>query len=89
MSPDFAVSITRHLLMESLLLCAPLLIAACVVSVVLSLLQTLTGVQEQTITTIPRIVIVVGVAAVTLPWMVHRCVVFTESLWTDLHRYLG
>ncbi|MDE1161710.1 MAG: flagellar biosynthetic protein FliQ [Acidobacteriaceae bacterium] len=89
MGTDMAVVLARHLLMESLLLCAPMLIAACVVSLVMSLVQTLTGVQEQTLTAVPRLVVVFAVTLALLPWLAHRTVVYTQQLWTDLHRYLG
>lgn len=89
MGTDMAVALARHLLMESLLLCAPMLIAACVVSVFMSLLQTLTGLQEQTLTAVPRLVVVFAVTLVLLPWTARHTVAYTVSLWTDLHRYLG
>lgn len=89
MPPDQTVEIMRRLLIEAMLLSAPLLIAACVVSLIVSLAQTLTGVQEQTLTVVPRLVVVAGVALVMLPWSIHRLVGFTMHLFTDLHRYLG
>jgi flagellar biosynthetic protein FliQ len=70
-------------------LSSPLLIAACVVSLLVSLLQTLTSVQEQTLTAVPRLVVVFIVTMVTMPWMVHRLVNFTARLLSDFHRYLG
>jgi flagellar biosynthetic protein FliQ len=89
MRPDQTVEMMRRLLLEAMTLSAPMLIAACVVSLLVSLAQTLTGVQEQTLTVVPRLVVVFGVAMVTLPWTVHRLVSFTMHLWVDLHRYLG
>ena len=71
------------------MLCAPLLIAAATVSLLVSLLQTLTSVQEQTLTAVPRLVVVFAVAMVTLPWTVHRLVSYTTHLFADFHRYLG
>jgi len=87
--PDQAVEILRRVLMESMLLSLPMLLATCVVSLVVSLLQTLTSVQEQTLTTVPRLIVVFAVAMVTLPWMAHRAVGFTLRLLSDFHRYLG
>jgi flagellar biosynthesis protein FliQ len=89
MRPDQTVEMMRRLLLEAMLLSAPMLIAACVVSLLVSLMQTLTGVQEQTLTVVPRLVVVFGVAMMVLPWTVHRLVSFTLHLFTDLHRYLG
>jgi flagellar biosynthetic protein FliQ len=89
MGPDQTVEMMRKVLMEAMLLSAPLLVAACAVSLLVSLLQTLTSVQEQTLTIVPRLVTVFIVTMATLPWMVHRMVSFTVRLFTDFHRYLG
>ncbi len=87
--PDQTVEVMRKVLMESMLLSAPLLVSACLISLVVSLLQTLTSVQEQTLTIVPRLVVVFVVTMATLPWMVHRLVSFTVRMFTDFHRYLG
>jgi flagellar biosynthesis protein FliQ len=88
-SPDQAVEIMRHVLREAMLISAPILIAASLTSLVLSLVQTLTSLQEQTLTTVPRLFIVVTLILVGLPWFAERLVGYTVSLFTDLHRYLG
>lgn len=89
MAPDMAAELARNLLMQAMLISAPVLITACVVSVLLSLLQTLTSVQEQTLTIVPRLLIVFVVTVVTMPWLVGRLVAYTVGLWSDFHRYLG
>jgi flagellar biosynthesis protein FliQ len=89
MGPDQTVEIMRKLLMEAMLLSSPLLVTACLVSIVVSLIQTLTSVQEQTLTAVPRLVVVFVVTVAVLPWMVHRLVGFTVHIFTDLHKYLG
>lgn len=89
MGPDQTVEMMRKVLVEAMLLSAPLLIAACVVSLVVSLLQTLTSIQEQTLTIVPRLVVVFLVTMATLPWIVHRMVSFTVRIFSDFHRYVG
>ena len=89
MGPDQTVEIMRRVLIEAMLLSAPLLLTACLVSLLVSLLQTLTSVQEQTLTAVPRLVVVFIVTMAALPWMAHRLVDFTLHMLTDLHRYLG
>jgi flagellar biosynthetic protein FliQ len=89
MGPDQTVEIMRRVLIEAMMLSAPLLITAAVVSLVVSLLQTLTSVQEQTLTAVPRLVVVFVVTVAALPWMVHRLVSFTAHLFTGFHKYLG
>ncbi len=89
MGPDQTVQMMRHLLTEGMLLSAPLLLAAAVVSLLVSLLQTLTSVQEQTLTAVPRLCAVFVVTMVAMPWMVHRLVGYTLRLFNDFHLYLG
>jgi flagellar biosynthesis protein FliQ len=89
MGPDQTVEIMRRVLIEAMLLSAPLLVTACAVSVLVSLMQTLTSVQEQTLTAVPRLVVVFVVTLIVLPWMVHRLVGFTVHLFTGFHKYLG
>ena len=72
-----------------MLLCAPVLLAAAAISLLVSLLQTLTSVQEQTLTAVPRLVVVFVVTMVTMPWMIHRLVAYTVGLFADFHRFLG
>lgn len=89
MGPDMAAELARNVLMQAMILSAPLLVAACLISVLLSLVQTLTSVQEQTLTVVPRLLIVFVISVVTMPWMIRRLVTYTINLWTDFHRYLG
>jgi flagellar biosynthetic protein FliQ len=89
MGPDQTVEMMRKVLMEAMMLSAPLLVTACLVSLLVSLAQTLTSVQEQTLTAVPRLVVVFAVTMTILPWMVHRLVSFTLHILTGFHKYLG
>ena len=89
MGPDQTVEMFRRLLLEGALLSAPLLLSAAAISLAVSLVQTLTSVQEQTLTAVPRLAVVFAVMMITMPWTVHRLVGYTARLWTDFHRYLG
>jgi flagellar biosynthetic protein FliQ len=85
MGSDQTVEIMRGLLREALILSCPLLLAAALVSLVVSLAQTLTSVQEQTLTAVPRLVVVFALGIMVMPCFVR----FTVELWTNLGRYLG
>ena len=84
-----AAHLVRQLLTEAMLLSAPVLVAGMLISVGLSLLQTLTGIQEQTLTAVPRLLVVFAAGIATMPWFLHRAVDYTLRLWSDFHRYLG
>jgi flagellar biosynthesis protein FliQ len=89
MTPDMVAELLRQLLKESLIVSGPVLIAAAGLSFVLSLLQTLTSLQDQSLTTVPRIGIVVVILLVGMPWFLSRLATYTTTLLTNLHRYLG
>jgi flagellar biosynthetic protein FliQ len=89
MGPDQTVQIFRDLLIQAAILSAPLLLAAALISLLVSLVQTLTSIQEQTLTAVPRLLVVFAVAMISMPWMIHRLVNYTLHLLGDLRRYIG
>ena len=89
MSPDQVAELMRHLLREALIVSAPVLVLAAVTSFLLSLFQTLTSLQDQTLSTVPRLLIVAVVMLVGLPWFLRRIIFYTVTLLHDFHRYIG
>ena len=64
-----------------LLTAAPLLVTALVVGVLVSFVQTITQVQEQTLTFVPKFVAIGVVGWVTLPWLLQQLVGYlTETI---------
>jgi flagellar biosynthetic protein FliQ len=89
MTPDMVTELLRHLLREAMVIAAPVLVATALLSFTLSLLQTLTSLQEQSLTTVPRLAAVAVILLAGLPWFLHRMADYTRLLISDLHRYLG
>ena len=89
MNSDQVAELIRRMLLEALLLSAPMLILGMLVSVGLTLVQTLTGIQEQTITAVPRLIVVFFAGLISMPWFLRQAVTYTVRLWSDFHRYLG
>jgi flagellar biosynthetic protein FliQ len=89
MTPDMVAELMRQLMKESMILAAPVLIAAALLSFILSLLQTLTSLQEQSLTSVPRLGAVAFILLVGMPWFLGRMAAYTILLLSDLHRYLG
>jgi flagellar biosynthetic protein FliQ len=89
MTPDVVSELLRQLMKESMILAAPVLIAAAVLSFLLSLVQTLTSLQEQSLTSVPRLAAVAMILLVGMPWFLERMAAYTRLLLTDFHRYLG
>ena len=89
MTPDLVAELLRQLMKEALILSAPLLLATIVLSFVLSLFQTLTSLQEQSLTSVPRLGAIAVILLVGMPWFLARMAAYTRLLLTDLHRFLG
>jgi flagellar biosynthesis protein FliQ len=88
-TPDMVAELLRQLMKEAMILSAPLLIATVVISFVLSLFQTLTSLQEQSLTSVPRLGAVAMMLLVGMPWFLSRMATYTVRLLTDLRRYIG
>jgi flagellar biosynthetic protein FliQ len=88
MTPDLVAELLRQLMKEAIILAAPLLIAAATLSFLLSLLQTLTSLQEQSLTSVPRLGAIAVMLLVGMPWFLGRLADYTRLLLTDFHRLL-
>jgi flagellar biosynthetic protein FliQ len=89
MTPDMVAELLRQLMKEALILAGPLLIAAALMSFLLSLVQTLTSLQEQSLTSVPRLGAIAVILLVGMPWFLARMGNYTIMLFTNLRRYLG
>jgi len=89
MNPDMVSELLRQLMREALILSAPVLALAALLSFVLSLGQTLTSLQDQSLTTVPRLLAVAVALLVGMPWFLARMTEYTRMLLVDVRRYLG
>ena len=65
-------------------LSGPAILVSLVVGLLISLAQTVTSVQEQTLSFAPRIVAVGAVMLLTLPWMLQQSTAFTMRMMERL-----
>jgi flagellar biosynthetic protein FliQ len=75
-----AITIGRELMFTALLLVTPIVIVSLAVGLVISVFQTVTSIQEQTLTFAPRIVAVVGVIIWLTPWYLATLKTYTIEL---------
>lgn len=87
MTPEFAIQIFRHTLMETFWLSLPLLAIGFVVGIAVSLLQVLTSIQDTSFAAVPRLVAFLVGTLLMLPWMTARLVAYTTALFGDFGRY--
>lgn len=89
MTPDMVAELLRQLMREAMVVAAPVLLVAALLSFAFSLLQTLTSLQDQSLTTVPRLLAIAVLILVGMPWFLARMATYTRVLLLDLHRYLG
>ncbi len=84
MDMQFAVDVARMALWNALLIALPPLLAGMIVGLFISVLQTATSIQEQTMTFVPKIVGLILVMIFFGPWIIQRLMTFTVQLWGKL-----
>ena len=79
-----AMDLARRSILVALQLTMPILLLSLTVGVIVSLFQAVTQIQEQTLTFVPKIVVLVLALVVLGPWMLHTIVGFTAGLFASL-----
>lgn len=85
---NYLVSITKQALYLVLILSAPAVAVAMVVGLIISLIQATTQVQEQTLTFVPKLIVVMVVLALTGPWCMVQLISFTQNILDQFPKYL-
>lgn len=82
MNLDVVHELIKLSLWEGLVLMAPIMLVALAVGLLFGVIQTVTSVQEQTLTFVPKLLATAAVLWVLSPWMLHRMTTFTELFVT-------
>jgi flagellar biosynthesis protein FliQ len=88
MDIDQVVLLGRTMLREVLVLAGPILAIAITVSLSVNILQTLTSLQDSTISTVTRLLVVGGALFFLMPWMWRHLANYTFVTLSDFHGYL-
>ena len=82
MIEDYTLDLVRETLMIALTIIAPVLGAGVLIGVILSLLQSITQIHEQTLTMVPKIFVMIGVAILLMPWIVAQLTAFATYMFS-------
>lgn len=88
MNPQDAVDLGRQAASMALMLGGPALLSALGVGLVVGLLQAATQVQEQTVSFVPKLVAVVLVLSLMLPWLIDQMVQYSHDVITNIPQTL-
>jgi flagellar biosynthetic protein FliQ len=83
MSVELAIEIYREALRTAALVGAPVLGIAMAVGITVSIMQTITSINEQTLTFVPKIVAIAITVGVALPWMLGHLTRFLTLILTQ------
>jgi flagellar biosynthetic protein FliQ len=87
MTPDTVVEIMRQALTTTFWLAGPLLAIGFVAGVIISLVQIATSIQDNAVSSVPRLIAFLAGLLLLLPWMLQRMMAYTTGLLGDLGRY--
>lgn len=88
MSLDYVTQIVSEALYTVIITSAPPLLVSLVVGLVVSIFQTVTSIQEQTLTFVPKILLVFLSLILAGNWILNTLVTFMQNLWSDFTVYI-
>ncbi len=80
MEPETVIDLGRQAIWISLLVSSPILVAGMVVGLAIGLLQALTQIQEQTVAFVPKLVAMMLVLSLTMPWILMRLLEYSTEV---------
>lgn len=84
MDNGFVIQVTNEAVKITLMLAAPMLFGALFVGILVSLFQAVTQINEQTLSFIPKILVIVVALVMLSPWMMETITSFTRDLYTSI-----
>lgn len=84
MDNGFVLEVTNQAVKVTLMLAAPMLLGALFVGIAVSLFQAVTQINEQTLSFIPKIFVIVVAMVLLSPWMMDTMTSFTHELYVNI-----
>jgi flagellar biosynthetic protein FliQ len=80
MNSEFAAELLKSLMFEAVTLAAPILLTALLIGLVISIFQSVTSIQESTLTFVPKALGIVALLVILMPWMLRSVVEFATAV---------
>ena len=84
MTPEFVIDIARKAIQTTLMIAAPMLLSGMLIGLIVSIFQAATQINEQTMTFVPKIVVVLLSLLISGPWIIHTMTAFTLGIFQSL-----
>ena len=89
MNQDTVVSLATQAMTVAFEVAGPILLAGLIVGLAVSIFQAVTQIQEQTLSFIPKIVVLAVLIAVLGPWMLDRLVSYVTTLYMSIPQLIS
>lgn len=80
MTPEFSIELIKSMMFQAVALSSPILMTVMAIGLSVSLFQAVTSIQEQTLTFVPKVLGVVALLVILLPWMLRSMIEFTRAV---------
>ena len=84
MTPEFAIELLKHLVLQAVSLALPFLAAAMAIGLLVSLFQAVTTINEQTLAFAPKALGVIAMLLLLMPWLVRSLMEFTTGVFDQI-----
>jgi flagellar biosynthetic protein FliQ len=84
MNPATVIDIGQQALFVTMIVSGPMLIAGLAVGLIIGIFQAVTQIHEMTLTFIPKILAMIGVMMILMPWMLMKLVDYTIGLFNQI-----
>ena len=88
MTEQDIINVARQTLWVIVETSMPLLIISMIVGLIISLFQTITSIQEQTLTFVPKLLAILAAMMIMGSWILNRIVDFMTLLWSSFNQYI-
>lgn len=88
MTIDTVVAITSEALYCVIKTAAPVLLVSLCIGLIISIFQTVTSIQEQTLTFVPKVICVFLTLMIGGHWMLNNMITLIQNLWSDFALYV-
>ena len=89
MTEGQVLDVAKEAIYTIIICLAPMLIISLVVGLIVSIFQTVTSIQEQTLTFVPKIIAVFVGLMIFGSWILTNLTEFVTTLWSNFSMYLG
>ena len=89
LSEGVILDVAREAFTTIIITATPALLVSLIIGLIVSIFQTVTSIQEQTLTFVPKIIAVFLTLMILGGWMLNKMVDFMTKLWNNFSLYIG